>query len=647
MAAVRMPAVRAAVVMLGAVLLGVFAVGKCTEQVPLLLWTSNGFSLPPRSDPAAGHTVSVSELQSCLSSAFSSAPHNVLLFFQDKLSVDDFTKYAGVFGNKQGSAFPNLETTLQSSSSLLLPSVSSSASASLPTLLQDELNTAPLYMDPDTLAQLRLNASLPALLVFSLPYSSSGVKSEFYIHTVSLPELSVDDFTKYAGVFGNKQGSAFPNLETTLQSSSSLLLPSVSSSASASLPTLLQDELNTAPLYMDPDTLAQLRLNASLPALLVFSLPYSSSGADMMSVKEVLSGNDEVIGQVLRIMGSQSVPYTAIYTALRPSRVIEESFPEVRSVGSRSLLQYRREGSPAPYAPVEFKERGSTCILLWAKNLTVSEYRSGKWERHNLSPKTFGEGVSPKLEGSSCNATHSRLVLHYEHVLNYRSFKLVADMMSVKEVLSGNDEVIGQVLRIMGSQSVPYTAIYTALRPSRVIEESFPEVRSVGSRSLLQYRREGSPAPYAPVEFKERGSTCILLWAKNLTVSEYRSGKWERHNLSPKTFGEGVSPKLEGSSCNATHSRLVLHYEHVLNYRSFKLVSLFPRQIQGFNVTGREFSYASDCAGFFTPGIWMGLLTSALMVLLLTYGLHMIMQLHTMDRFDDPKGPAISVPQTE
>lgn len=31
--------------------------------------------------------------------------------------------------------------------------------------------------------------------------------------------------------------------------------------------------------------------------------------------------SDEVIGQVLRIMGSQSIPYTAIYTALHPSRV--------------------------------------------------------------------------------------------------------------------------------------------------------------------------------------------------------------------------------------------------------------------------------------------------------------------------------------
>ncbi|NXP15524.1 VAS1 ATPase, partial [Thinocorus orbignyianus] len=70
-------------------------------------------------------------------------------------------------------------------------------------------------------------------------------------------------------------------------------------------------------------------------------------------------------------------------------------------------------------------------------------------------------------------------------------------------------------------------------------------------------------------------------------------------------------------------------------------------QIQGFNVENSQFSYASDCTGFFTPGIWMGLVTSIILLWILTYGIHMIMQLTTNSRFDDPKGPALSVPQTE
>lgn len=43
----------------------------------------------------------------------------------------------------------------------------------------------------------------------------------------------------------------------------------------------------------------------------------------------------------------------------------------------------------------------------------------------------------------------------------------------------------------------------------------------------------------------------------------------------------------------------------------------------------------------------MGLVTGLLLLLIFVYGLHMIMQLNTMDRFDDPKGPSISVPQSD
>ncbi|KAL7859658.1 hypothetical protein SRHO_G00148050 [Serrasalmus rhombeus] len=466
MAAVRMAVGRLAATLI--LLLSIFASGRCNEHVPLLMWSSSGFQVAPQNAPAAGHIMSSKELHSYLTTALSSAPHNVLLFLQDKLSVDDFTMYAGVFGNKQDSAFPNLEAALQLSSSLLLPSVSSSASAALPALIQEQLDTAPLYMDPETLAQLRLNASLPALLVFRLPYSS---------------------------------------------------------------------------------------------------------GADMMSAKEVLSGNDEVIGQVLNIMKGQSVPYTAMYTALRPSRVIEEPSLAVHSVGARSLLQSRRGDPPAPYPPVEFKERGSTCILMWADNLTVSQLRSGKWERHDLAPKTFGEGVFSKLEGSYCNETHSRLVLNYENVLSYRSFKLIFVM----------------------SQRHYKVSARRWFTMDRVLLEYDGKKASFNASLSI----------YAPVEYSYRCDS----------VSSFRYPQLTPHSAKD----------------NANEWR----------------ISFDDFQIQGFNVTGKDFSYASDCAGFFTPGIWMGLLTSLLMVLVLTYGLHMIMQLHTMDRFDDPKGPAISVPQTE
>ncbi|TNN24655.1 V-type proton ATPase subunit S1 [Liparis tanakae] len=149
-----------------------------------------------------------------------------------------------------------------------------------------------------------------------------------------------------------------------------------------------------------------------------------------MSAQEVLRGNDEVIGQVMSAMKTQAVPYAAIYTALQPSREAVSLSVEAGSFsveaglgGGRSLLQARggyrekeREKErqrrikekAVTYAPVEFKEGEDTCILLWAKGLSVSILRSGRWEDHDLTLSTFGEGVSPKLHGSSCDKSKAK-----------------------------------------------------------------------------------------------------------------------------------------------------------------------------------------------------------------------------------------------
>ncbi|XP_006806377.1 V-type proton ATPase subunit S1-like [Neolamprologus brichardi] len=278
-------------------LLNVLKLASCDEQVPLLLWTSGGISLPAQAPPTAGHIVGQQQLASYLEKALDVGPHNIVLFLQDKMSIEDFTMYGGAFGNKQDNVFPNLEGALMSSSS-------------------------------------------------------------------------------------------------------SLILPAVSWPASNAVIGQLQDQLDTSPLYMDPETLSQLRLNASSPALLVFRLPYGI-GADLLSAKEILSGNDEVIGQVLNIMKSQSVPYTAIYTALRPSREAASLSVEAGLGGGRSLLQVRGG----------YKERGRER----EKQRRIKE-RAGTYP-----PVEFKVKVSLLF---SC-LVFCRLVLNYENVLAHRSFKLI------------------------------------------------------------------------------------------------------------------------------------------------------------------------------------------------------------------------------
>lgn len=55
-----------------------------------------------------------------------------------------------------------------------------------------------------------------------------------------------------------------------------------------------------------------------------------------------------------------------------------------------------------------------------------------------------------------------------------------------------------------------------------------------------------------------------------------------------------------------------------------------------------RFVDAYECVGFFTPGIWMGIIVTLILISILTWGMKMIMDIKTMDRFDDPKGKPIS-----
>nr|XP_029510711.1 V-type proton ATPase subunit S1-like [Oncorhynchus nerka] len=51
-----------------------FSSGKCDEQVPLMLWTSERSGLQSQAVPAAGHIVGVTQLSSYLKTALGSSP---------------------------------------------------------------------------------------------------------------------------------------------------------------------------------------------------------------------------------------------------------------------------------------------------------------------------------------------------------------------------------------------------------------------------------------------------------------------------------------------------------------------------------------------------------------------------------------------
>ncbi|XP_004695297.1 PREDICTED: V-type proton ATPase subunit S1 [Condylura cristata] len=373
-------------------------------------------------------------------------------------------------------------------------------------------------------------------------------------------KLSVEDFTAYGGVFGNKQDSAFSNLENALElAPSSLVLPAVDWYAVSTLTSYLQEKLGASPLHVDLATLRGLKLNASLPALLLIRLPYTASSG-LMAPREVLTGNDEVIGQVLSTLQSEDVPYTAALTAVRPSRVARDVAVVAGGLG-RQLLQ-RQSESAVIHPPVSYNDTAPR-ILFWAQNFSVA-YKD-KWA--DLTSVTFGvQGLN--LTGSFWNDSVARLALTYDHLFGTTvTFKFV-----------------------LASRFYPVSA-----RHWFTMERL--EIHSNGSVVSFNASQVTGPSVYSfHCEF-----VSSLSQNGNLLVPHTQPSLWQ--------------------------------------------IELQDFQIQAFNVTGEQFSYASDCAGFFSPGIWMGLLTSLFMLFIFTYGLHMVLSLKTMDRFDDHKGPTISLTQ--
>jgi V-type H+-transporting ATPase S1 subunit len=53
--------------------------------------------------------------------------------------------------------------------------------------------------------------------------------------------------------------------------------------------------------------------------------------------------------------------------------------------------------------------------------------------------------------------------------------------------------------------------------------------------------------------------------------------------------------------------------------------------------------YANDCVGFFSPAIWGALFVVIILLSILSCGLTAMMDIRTMDRFDDPKGKTITI----
>ncbi|XP_072759752.1 uncharacterized protein [Anoplolepis gracilipes] len=84
--------------------------------------------------------------------------------------------------------------------------------------------------------------------------------------------------------------------------------------------------------------------------------------------------------------------------------------------------------------------------------------------------------------------------------------------------------------------------------------------------------------------------------------------------------------------------------------------TVFVKDLVWLNITDMQvqidhknatFSDAYDCVGFTSIPIWTGIFVTAILALIMIWALTMIMDIRTMDRFDDPKGKTITISSAE
>jgi len=73
----------------------------------------------------------------------------------------------------------------------------------------------------------------------------------------------------------------------------------------------------------------------------------------------------------------------------------------------------------------------------------------------------------------------------------------------------------------------------------------------------------------------------------------------------------------------------------------------FPNwRMQVFEVRRGRFGPEWECGDMISIGLWVGILVTLGFALICAWGFSMLASINTMDRFDDPKGKTIHIPQT-
>jgi hypothetical protein len=141
-----------------------------------------------------------------------------------------------------------------------------------------------------------------------------------------------------------------------------------------------------------------------------------------------------------------------------------------------------------------------------------------------------------------------------------------------------------------------------------------------------------------------------LVLSLSLSAPEVQSGYW----AVVKSSAELTSAKgVETMELKSEQITSLDHFSFSCNDQQFVgkttddviVISLRRFQLQPFE--GNVFAESFDCSPWFTLGMWMSLAFLFMFVSIITLGICFIVNVQTNDRFEDPRGKPLYIPNTD
>jgi len=275
-------------------------------------------------------------------------------------------------------------------------------------------------------------------------------------------------------------------------------------------------------------------------------------------------------------------------------------------------------------------------------------------------PELGGVVMEVKLEDAKGDEDRPDFLRRHDKIISRVYSRLVSQRDNVVGVYTGrfnswiepeNEPVLHRVRRLLAESTPNATSLLLNTTNTLIYASNKPNLTVSGVSSnltLLQTsvtKKETATFQSARAKFSTNSSDQIILefFFYNSTSS---TGYWSLENVTYSVNSPNRTDEIPLTPEFSIIAPVTFSY-HCSSKTVFQgtnvTLTLENFQAQPYMVKSAAFGDAYNCELFFTPPIWSGIFVTSILALIMIWGLVMIMDIRTMDQFDDPKGKTITV----